>query len=181
MSTTIAKWTVQDYQRMVNAGILDERHVELIEGDIIEMVPEGAEHAGRSESLAMLLRRKLDGRAWIREARPITLTTSEPEPDIAIVDIAHIPYITRHPIAADVFLAIEVSNTTLQTDLTRKRNLYAQAGIPEYWVLDLQHRCVIVFRQPDQITYRQQQTIKTGTIAPLAFADCTVRIEDIFR
>jgi hypothetical protein len=48
-------------------------------------------------------------------------------------------------------------------------------------VLDLQHQCVIVFRQPDETTYRQQETIETGTIAPLAFADCTVRIEDIFR
>ena len=81
MSPTLAKWSIADYHRIIEAGILDDRRVELIDGDIVEMVPESAEHAGRGEILAMLLRRRLGDRAWVREARPITLANSEPEPD----------------------------------------------------------------------------------------------------
>ncbi|MEM9772115.1 MAG: Uma2 family endonuclease [Cyanobacteria bacterium P01_D01_bin.73] len=182
MTLTLAKWSLDDYHRMVDAGLLAERRVELIDGDIVEMVPEGPEHAGRGETLAMILRRKLGDRAWIREARPIELANSEPEPDIAVVNPAKVPYLSHHPRVEDIFLVIEISKSTLQTDLTRKRDLYARSGIPEYWVVDLQNRRLEVFRSPNDGTYQEQRSLEnTGeAIAPIAFPDCLISPNAIF-
>ena len=183
---TLAKWSLGDYHRLVDLGMLAELQVELIEGDIVEMAPEGPEHAGRGESLAMILRRKLGDRAWIREARPIELTDSEPEPDIAIVDPSKVPYLSHHPRVEDIFWVVEISQSTLKTDLTRKRDLYARAGIPEYWVVDLRNRRLEVFRSPDSNTYTEQRSLPGNAansdeaIAPLTFPDCQIAPSAIF-
>ncbi|MGD1901527.1 MAG: Uma2 family endonuclease [Geitlerinemataceae cyanobacterium] len=179
MQSTLTQWTVEDYHRMINAGILDDRRVELLAGEIHTMVPESPEHTYRGETLADRLRKSLRDRAYLREARPITLANSEPEPDIAIARGSRSDYATRHPNGSDLLLVIEISNTTLRTDLTKKRDLYASAGIHEYWVVDLQDRCFVIFREPDGTTYRQQQTVTDEPIAPIAFPDITIPLREI--
>jgi Uma2 family endonuclease len=195
LQTTLAPWSVEDYHRMIAAGILDDRAVELLEGQIYAMVPEGPEHTYSEQTLADRFRQLLRDRACIREDKPITLldTDSEPEPDLAIARGTPLDYVRRHPNATDLLLIVEIANTTLRTDLTRKRDLYARAGIPEYWVVDLQNRRLEVFRHPDGTTYGDRHTITTSTsdsnsdssretdraIAPLAFPDIAIALADI--
>lgn len=175
------KWTVDDYHRMIEAGILDERNVELLDGKICLMPPEGAPHARRSGSLADKLYDKLASRALVRKAAPIILATSEPEPDIAIVSGCWADYDERHPNAEEVLLAIEFSKTSLAKDLGTKRILYAKAYIQEYWVIDLNSSQLIVFRNPQDADYQQETTLQQGKISPLAFPDISLSVEKIIQ
>ena len=178
---TLAQWTVAEYHQMIAAGLLVDRRVELLNGQIIEMSPEGPEHTYRGETLAEWLRDRLRGRAYVREARPITLDHSEPEPDIAVVRGDRSQFVQRHPGAADLFWVIEIARSTLKTDLTHKRDLYARVGIPEYWVVDLVNRRVVVFRQPEAGRYSQEETVSDRPIAPLAFSDCAIDLAQLFQ
>lgn len=179
-SKTLARWSVDDYHHMIEAGILAERHVELLSGEIVEMTPESPFHTVYEEGLANYLRTRLKDRAWIREAHPITLADSEPEPDIAVVRLPWFQYSQHHPFSEDIFWLIEISDSTLSKDLNEKQRIYAQAGILEYWVVDVKARRVIVFREPEGTRYRIQLEYTTGQIAPLAFPDVAVPIEKIF-
>jgi len=178
---TLAQWTVAEYHQMIAAGLLVDRRVELLNGQIIEMSPEGPEHTYRGETLAEWLRDRLRGRAYVREARPITLDHSEPEPDIAVVRGDRSQFVQRHPGAADLFWVIEIARSTLTIDLTHKRDLYARVGIPEYWVVDLVNRRVVVFRQPEAGRYSQEETVSDRPIAPLAFPDCAIDLAQLFQ
>jgi Uma2 family endonuclease len=179
-SQTLAKWSVNDYHRMIESDILAERHVELLSGEIVEMTPESPFHTVYGEGLANYLRTRLHDRAWIREARPITLADSEPEPDIAVVRLPWFGYSQHHPFSEDIFWLIEISDSTLNKDLNEKQSIYAQAGISEYWVIDVKGKKVIVFRQPEGSIYCVQLEYSHGTICSLAFPDVEVPIEKIF-
>ncbi len=174
---TLAKWTVEEYHQMIEAGILKNHRVELLVGEIIEMPPEGPLHVFYGEELADYLRSRLAGKALIREAHPITLTNSEPQPDIAIVEPPRERYRNRHPYPEDIFLVIEVSDSTLAKDLELKRKAYAQAGIREYWIIDVKNKQLIVFRSPNNDDYSYSQEIKQGNIAMLAFPEVEVRVD----
>jgi Uma2 family endonuclease len=123
MTLVTAKWSVPEYRQMIATGLLDERQVELIAGEIIEMSPEGPEHSFTCDSLGEYLRQQLQGRAKIREAHPISLIDSEPEPDIAIVKLPASQYRDRHPQPADIHWLIEIANSTLTKDLGPKKEL----------------------------------------------------------
>ncbi|WP_416674328.1 Uma2 family endonuclease [Egbenema bharatensis] len=132
MTITTAKWTVDDYHRMVEAGILDDRHVELLNGAIIEMPPEGTSHANRSTKGANYLRQLLGDRVEIREGKPLTLSDqSEPEPDIAVVQPLDDEYDAHHPYPENIFWLIEFSNSSLEKDLEVKRRVYATSNYRE--------------------------------------------------
>jgi Uma2 family endonuclease len=146
MMKTVAKWTIQEYHRLIDSGLLDRRRVELIAGEILEMTPESPFHAFVTDSAAEYLQTLLQGLAIVREAHPIALTDSEPEPDIAIVRTPRQQYSDRHPGLADIFWIIEVSRSTLEYDLTVKKSLYARTGIAEYWVIDIDAKRVHCFR-----------------------------------
>ncbi len=175
-------WTVEDYHRMIAAGILTPAdRVELLNGQIIEMVPQDPSHAANTSSFGNQLVVKLADRAWIRTQLPLTLTPdSEPEPDIAIVHIDTKLYRDRHPSPTDVFWLIEIANTTLRRDRTLKAPLYAQAGIPEYWIVDLTQQQVIVQTQPQGDRYRSIQVFsRTEQIVPSAFPDVVVELRSL--
>ena len=124
MVVTTAKWTTEDYHRMIEAGILENRSVELLSGEIVDRVPEGPEHAQSSSDTADYLKMLLGSRAKVRDGHPITLLNhSEPEPDIVIVRPLGKAYRLRHPFAEDVFWLIEYSNTSLVKDLGQMYNL----------------------------------------------------------
>ena len=178
---TLAQWSVAEYHQMIAAGLLVDRRVELLNGQIIEMSPEGPEHRYQCSSLGDRLRLLLRDRAWISEAHPITLDDSEPEPDLAIVRLPRSAFRDRHPGPADLFWVIEIARSTLTTDLTHKRDLYARVGIPEYWVVDLVNRRVVVFRQPEAGRYSQEETVSDRPIAPLAFPDCAIDLVQLFQ
>ncbi len=106
-------------------------------------------HAYFSSEAGEYLIRQLSDRAMVRLAKPITLpNTSEPESDIAIVQRLGREYLEHHPYPDNIFWLIEYSESSLEKDLEIKRKIYAQVGIPEYWVVNLKRRQLIVFRDP---------------------------------
>ena len=176
MSTSI-KWSIDDYHLMIKSGVLDNRSVELIEGEIVEVSPESPLHRFTNDSNAEYLREKLAGFAKVFESHPITLNNSEPEPDIAIVRLPNTNYLTRHPYAEDIYWLIEISNTTLEDDLNRKKRIYASAGINEYWIIDLKNTELIVFRELSGNNYKTKVTYNSGAIAPISFPNIQLNVE----
>lgn len=181
MTVTMAKWTLEDYHHMVDAGLLEGRAVEFLNGEVVEMSPEGAPHAAASSDAGEYLAGLVGSRAQIRQAKPITISAlaSEPEPDLAIVRRLGRGYRQQHPTPEDVFWLVEYAHTSLSKDLDEKKRLYADAGIPEYWVVNLRDRSMLVFRQPVNGTYRFEQTLSQGEITPLAFPDTVVSVDKL--
>ena len=138
----LTTWTVDQYVAMVESGALLHNRVELIAGKIVDMSPISNPHAAGVSILADLLRdvpgRKLD----VREEKHIKLSglTSMPQPDIAVCKRDRYRYARRAPTAADIHLIVEVAKSSLDYDRTTKRELYAAAGIPEYWIVNLVDR-----------------------------------------
>jgi Uma2 family endonuclease len=189
MTLTTAKWTIDEYHQLVETGILADRRVELLDGIIVDMAPEGMPHAVYCTESVQYLRILLGNRAAVREAHPITLPNdSEPEPDIAIVRTPNSQYLTHHPYPADIFWLIEYADTTLRKDLNAKKRVYAEAGIQEYWVVNLQIPELIVFRDltisqggvSTNNTYRSELKLATGNISPLAFPDLQIDVTKLF-
>ena len=182
MTLITAKWTVEDYHQMIASGILQERKVELLKGEVVEMSPEGEPHAYCSDEAGEYLSELLGERAKVRQAKPITLPNdSEPEPDLSIVQRLGRGYREHHPYVENIFWVIEYSNTSLEKDLERKSKIYAEAGIQEYWVVNLKKLHLVVFRDPLDGDYATKFTLTTGTIQPVAFDDISILVERIIN
>jgi Uma2 family endonuclease len=175
MTITFAKFTVEDYHRLVGTGVFEGRSVELLEGWIVEMAPEAPGHSDVIRESADWFRENLGNQAKVSEAHPVTLPESEPEPDIALV--VNQRYRDRHPSAQDIFLIIEVADSSLGKDLNEKVRAYASTGILEYWLVDLVNSRVIVMRQPEGDRYLLSQEYTTGTICPLQFPNLAVPVD----
>ncbi|MGL4502747.1 MAG: Uma2 family endonuclease [Planktothrix sp.] len=178
---TLLKWSVEDYHKMIDAGILCDRNVELLAGEIIKMSPESPSHYYTVKQGTKYLETLLTGKADIRFNGPITLSESEPEPDIAIVRLPDSIYKDHHPYGEDIFWIIEVAKSSLKKDLELKLSIYAQANIQEYWVLDLSQKQLIVFRDPKNNIYLSQQIINQGNINPLAFPNIEISVERLLK
>jgi Uma2 family endonuclease len=174
---TPAKWSVNDYHRMIESGILSERRLELLDGEIWEMSPEGPLHTSINIKAVKYLRSLLEGLAEVREAHPITLANSEPEPDVAVVKLPESLYDTRHPQPNDIYWLIEIADRTLTIDLGRKKKAYALAGIEEYWVIDVASQKLRIFRSPQGASYADFSEVMQGTVTPLAFSSLEVSVE----
>ena len=187
MTTTAAKWTIEDYHQMIEAGILRDRAVELLNGEIIEMSPEATPHSSLSTSARDYLARLLGDRALVREGHPITIpaSNSEPEPDLAIVqrlqENIEDEYWEHHPYPENIYWLIEFSNTSLKKDLDAKAKLYAAAGIADYWVINLKAMQLIVLRDPVNGVYQSQEVFSIGTVTPIAFPEIAVEVSRILR
>jgi Uma2 family endonuclease len=142
------RFTVDEYEQMAEAGILGEDdRVELLEGDIVEMAPIGPRHAASVKRLIDRLAPTLHGRAIVSAQDPIRIESdSEPQPDIALLRPRHDFYAHAHPSPQDVLLVIEVSDSTAWLDRRVKMPLYARAGIPQAWLVDLDNDVIEVYR-----------------------------------
>ena len=178
---TLAKWSIDEYHRMIETGILYQRKVELLAGEIVEMSPETPIHYNTAKRGAKYLEELLADKAEVRFNGPITLTDSEPEPDIAIVKLPELAYDNRHPQPEDIFWVIEVAKTSLKKDLELKSTIYAAAHIQEYWILDLSAKQIIVMRNPQNEIYTQQQVITGGIITSLAFPNIQVSAQRLLN
>ncbi len=178
---TLLKWTIDDYHKMINSGILTHRHCELIDGEILEMSPELPKHYNTAKRSVNYLEKILKGKADVRFNGPLTLSNSEPEPDIAIVKLPESKYNERHPYPEDIFWLIEIANSSLNKDLSLKKNIYAQAQIPEYWIINLMEQELIVFRQPEKGDYSIKITWQTPIINSLAFPEIDIIINQLFN
>ncbi|NJK67333.1 MAG: Uma2 family endonuclease [Microcoleus sp. CSU_2_2] len=174
---TLAKWSLGDYHDMIKAGILRDRRVELLAGEICEMSPETPIHYNTTKRGTKYLEELLASKADVRFNGPITLSDSEPEPDIAIVRLPESAYNDRHPAPQDIFWIVEVAQSSLKKDLELKSAIYAAAGIQEYWILNLSARQIIVLRNPRDGQYATEQKLEGGIIIPLAFPDILISVE----
>lgn len=182
MTISTLKWTIDLYHQAVAAGVFDDVRVELLQGELAEMSPEGIPHASLTSDAGDYLRERLGNRAKVREGHPITLpNNSEPEPDLAIVDPDTTLYRSHHPYPENIFWVIEFSNSSLQKELEIKSKIYAEVGIVEYWVVNLKTRELIVFRDPIDGECRSQATLTSGVICPLAFPDVEIQVERLIR
>ena len=175
-------WTVEEYHRMTEAGIFapDER-VELLNGRIIWMIAKGTAHRSAVGRIDRLLQDCLKNRALICVQDPVKLNDrSEPEPDISVVKIHPLDYADHHPTPSEVYLIIEVADSSLKLDCETKAQAYSLAGIKDYWVLDVVKRELHIFRNPTENGYESQVIImESETVSPLEFPDLQIRLSDM--
>jgi Uma2 family endonuclease len=143
------------------------------------MSPELPEHYNTAKRGVRYLANLLQGKADVRFNGPITLSNSEPEPDIAIVKLPESKYDQHHPYAEDIFWLIEVANTSLAKDLSLKKKVYAEAKIPEYWIIDLKSKELIVFRHPENGTYLIELIWQEAIINALAFPGVDIVVSQL--
>ena len=164
MSVQIARrhFNVAEYYRMMEAGILSESdHVELIDGEVVEMGPIGSRHAACVDRLNKFFN-KLE-EVIVRVQNPIRLDDfSEPQPDITLLRMRDDFYAERHPAPSDVLLVLEVADSSTEFDRTVKLPLYAQALIPEFWLVNLPDEKIEVFSHPLNGAYQISQELKRG-------------------
>jgi Uma2 family endonuclease len=177
------QFTVKQFHQMAESGILSENErVELIRGEMIDMSPIGTRHSGCVLFLSNLLILLLGGRALINVQNPVELDeTSEPQPDIALLKPRPDFYKNSHPQAEDIFSLIEVADTTVKYDREVKIPLYAEANIPEVWLVDVNQEVVEVYRNPLQGVYQDVQTlVKNQILSILAFPDMHINVSEMF-
>jgi Uma2 family endonuclease len=180
------RFTVNDYHRMGETGILaKDSRLELIEGEIIKMAPIGMRHGSIVDRLNhMLVLQAGTGalqHAIVRVQGSIVLSAhSEPQPDVVLLKPRADFYAAQRPMASDVLLIIEVSDSTLADDRNVKIPLYARAGIPEVWLIDLQGKAIEIYADPQGRTYRHSDRAVSGTIMPAAAPQIKIDLAAIF-
>jgi len=176
------KLDISEYYRMGEIGILTpEDRVELIEGELIQMAPISPEHSGVVDDFAAMLFGTIGDRARVRIGQPVHLDAhNAPEPDLALVAPRPDGYRQSHPTSADVFLLIEVAQSSLGFDRTAKLRLYAAHGIREYWIVNLPERCIEVCREPQGDSYASiTRFAPDSTLEPKALPGLRLRLSDI--
>lgn len=175
-------FTVDEYQVMLRSGILTEDdRVELIAGEILKMAPIGSRHTSCVKRLNELLVSRLLGRVTVGVQDPIDLGDySEPQPDISVLRRREDFYTEAHARPEDVLLLIEVADSSLAYDRNLKLPLYAEYGIPEVWLVDLDRSLIEVHRTPDSNGYQAVRTVHRGErIFSAAFPDLSLAAEEI--
>jgi len=180
---TRRRFTVEEYHRMGEAGILPEdSRLELIAGDIVVREPIGAHHAGTVDRLTRLWTSRLGERAIVRVQNPVQFPRedSELQPDVMLLRPREDFYTTRHPEAADVLLLIEVADTTLRLDRRVKIPLYARAGVREVWLVNLTTVRLEVHREPLGDRYGNVGVLTRGErVSPEAFPDLSLDVAEL--
>ena len=182
MTLATYKWTIANYHQAIDAGLFANEAVELLRGNLVVMAPERESHAYYNSEITEYLTKLLGDRAKVRGAHPITLPNdSEPEPDVAIAAPLGREYLDHHPYPENIFWLIECSQATLTKDLTEKKEIYAEAGIQEYWVVDLQNHQLVVFKDLQNGVYKTEQSFVEGIISPIAFPDVQVSVNQLLH
>ncbi|WP_447974948.1 Uma2 family endonuclease [Nitrospira sp. Kam-Ns4a] len=175
-------FTVEEYYRMAQAGILSEDdRVELLDGEIVEMSPIGSRHASCVDRLMRWFDRRVGDRAIVRVQNPIRLGEhSELQPDLALLKPRPDFYAEAHPCPADVLLLIEVAETSADIDREVKLPLYARSGVVEVWLVDLSTEQVEIYRTPAPHGYQECRTLRRGDqLAPQALPDLACSVDAV--
>jgi Uma2 family endonuclease len=168
----IWRLSIEQYHAIIQAGILtDDDSVELLEGWLVFKMPKNPPHRATTRLVRTALENILPAGWYVDSQEPITLSNSEPEPDIVVVRGDTRQYLDRHPGGEDIALIIEVSDTTLQRDRTVKKRIYARAGISIYWIVNLVEEQVEVYSQPlvevEQPDYSQRLDFGRSAVIPI--------------
>jgi Uma2 family endonuclease len=168
---------VSEYVAIAKLGVFDGERVELLRGQVVRMAPMGNEHASVVETLNQLLVETFGRRARVRPGLPMEASEdSMPEPDFAV--IAPRTGINPHPTQA--LLLIEVSHSSLRIDREVKAPLYAETGSPEYWIIDIEHAALEVYRAPKNGQWTEQFTLTArDSIRPVSFPDVELSLASV--
>lgn len=175
------RFTVADYIAMVGAGILSEDdRVELLDGDVVEKMTINPPHAGCVNRLNRLFIHRLGDRVVVSPQNAVVLDDfSVPEPDIALLRPSEDFYATATPHVRDVLLVIEVADTSLARDRLVKLPLYARAGVPEVWIMNVPGRRIEVYKGPSVEGYRESRIVDDGVLTPEAFPDLDLNVDEL--
>jgi Uma2 family endonuclease len=180
---TRRRFTLEEYERMGEAGILHEdERVELVEGEIVEMTPIGEDHASVVARLAHVLTLRLGEHAIVWPQNPLTLPrqVSQFQPDIALLKPRPDFYRRKRVEPDDALLVVEVMDSSVRYDRQVKLPIYARGGVHEVWLVDVNHDTVDAYRAPSRTGYRDHRVVdRAGTIAPLAFPDLALPIAEL--
>lgn len=178
------RFSVKDYYRMAETGVLPpDARVELLNGKIIDMSPIGPFHGGLVKRLSRIFNLKAKDRWIVSIQDPLHLDDqSEPEPDVMLLKPAADDYTSRHPQPDDVFLLIEVSDSTLDYDREEKLPAYGRAGVTEVWIVNLPDATLEIYREPHFAGYGSKAVLHAGEQAkPLAFPDVAVDVAELLK
>ena len=183
-ATSVLKrlFTVKEYYLMYESGVFaNGERVELIRGEIIKMAAIGRRHAACVDRCNDVFAYKLGKKVLIRIQNPLALdNTSEPEPDVLLLKRKVDYYESGHPRPADVFLLIEVADSTIDSDRELKIPIYAEDGITEVWLIDINSACIEAYRNPTVEGYQDIQKFYRGqNLSILAFPDLSITVDEI--
>lgn len=175
------RFTVKQYHKMIADGVLTEDdRVELLEGYLVDKMPHDPIHDGTIQKINRRLVRAIPAGWEVRVQSAVTLSQSEPEPDLALVREDRNGFMNRHPGISDFGILIEVSNSTLDTDRGDKGAIYARAGLPEYWIVNVLDLQIEVFERPSGASadpsYTTNRIFKRGSSIPLVLNGITVAL-----
>ncbi|KYC39699.1 hypothetical protein WA1_30685 [Scytonema hofmannii PCC 7110] len=187
-TVTPKRFTLTDFHRLMELGFLTEDdRVELIRGELIQMAAKGTRHSVCNTKLSKELERLLGDRAVVRVQEPIILLpNSEPEPDVAIARGQADDYLSNHPQPEDIFLVIEVADSSIDYDQSRKLELYAENGIKDYWIVNLVANQLECYSQPylneqGKYGYRLKQiALRHESVAVTVFSDLSLDLDRVF-
>ncbi len=181
------RWTRREYEQAAELGWFDGQRVELIKGKVYIKMPQNPPHTLALRASSQTTTRVFGPGFDVRQQLPLLLSTDgEPEPDILVVPGSWEDYI-QHPTQADVVLLIEISDTTLRYDQNQKAALYAEAGLADYWLLNVNNRTLQVRRDPaplpNQPSVFAYQTLtvytETDSVAPLALPQTSINVANL--
>lgn len=175
--------TVQEYDAMIQSGVFDENdQVELLNGAIVEKMPKGNEHSIYNDIVATYFIQKLSGKVYVRNQNPIWLDEfSKPEPDVVLVELPFSRYFKSPPTPEEIYLILEVSDSTLGYDRNTKGEAYSRAGIQQYLVLNVQEKTIEDYREPSADGFQAKQTYRIGQEFNLvAFPEVMIDVSDFF-
>lgn len=178
------RFSAEEYHRLGELGILSpDARVELIEGAIHDMSPIGPFHSGVTMRLNRFFQLRAKGRWVVFVQGAVRLDNyTEPEPDLMLLKPAPDDYVSHHPTPDDVFLLIEVADSTLDFDRGKKLQIYARAGISEFWIVNLKDSMIEVYREPHFTGYESRTVLKAGEKAsPGAFPDAALDVAELLR
>ena len=178
------RFNVRAYYRMAESGVLPpDSRVELLNGRIFDMSPIGPAHGGTVKRLSRIFNALANGRWLVSTQDPVRLDDhSEPEPDVALLQPSPDDYTSRHPRSEEVFLLIEVSDSTLEYDREEKLPAYGRAGVAEVWIVNLNEPSLEVYRDPHFNGYSSKSVLGAGDqVAPQAFSDVLVSVGELLR
>ena len=177
----VSPLSTDQYLRMIAAGILDDDKVELIGGVITAMAPAGPDHVGSLYALTDCFAKVIDQFVLAIQGTIVIADGNVFDPDLALLRRKPEGYHRLHARAEDIALIVESAASSYKKDRHVKLPVYAAAGITEYWIADLERKTLTVFRDPDGVAYRSEQTFAGDqTVSPLACPDLSIRVADIF-
>ena len=176
------RFTVHDYHRMGEVGILAENaRVELVDGEVVALSPINDPHNGACARATRSFVRAAGDDAIVLVQGAVRLNLyNEPQPDIALLKPREDFYTKGHPAPADILLLVEISATSLAYDLKFKARLYAEMGVSEYWIADLNGEIILAHSEPKEGAYRLVRQFRRGeTIAPILLPTCTIAVDNL--